>query len=109
MMYKTSGADVQGLHIISRITTRIYQIISVRLSTKMSVSFPAGGRNCGQVGGRNFFFFPFFFLGRKIWSIFFFFFFFFAKMKKKVPSRPSFFRHPTASPETDFFKKNWPE
>ena len=30
---------------------------------KKSVSCPAGDRNCGQSGGRNFFFFPFLLFG----------------------------------------------
>ena len=37
---------------------------------KKFVSCPAGGRNCGQSGGRNFFFFPHFFSPMKILSIF---------------------------------------
>ena len=72
------------------------------VNKKKSVSCPADGLNYGQSGGRNSFFFPFFFplVGKH--CPFLGIFFFFAKMKKKVPSRP-FFRHLAASPETDFF------
>ena len=72
------------------------------VNKKKSVSCPAGGRNCGQTGGRNFFFFfPFYFLlCKEILS------FFFEggewKNEKKGPSRP-LFKHTAASPETDFF------
>ena len=66
------------------------------------------GRNCGQSGGRNFFFFfqknvQF---GREILSILKKRKFFFCKNEKKVSSR-TFFRHPAGPPETDFFL-DWP-
>ena len=51
------------------------------------------------------FFLTFFLFGRKILFIFGD-SFFFAKMKKKVPSQPSF-SHPAAPPETDLFLV-WP-
>ena len=78
-------------------------IVLLRLSIKKSVSCPAGGRNCCQLGGRNYFFSIFLsFFGRKILSIFGEKNPFFCKKEKKVPSRP-FFRHPAAPPETEFF------
>ena len=67
------------------------------------VSRPAGGRNCGQSGGRNFI--SFFFL--LIWGVWLENIvhilrkklFFFGKKEKKVPSCP-LLTHPAAGPET---------
>ena len=70
---------------------------------KKSVSCPAGGRNCGQLGGANFFFPNIFFcLVGKYCSFLEKIRFFFAKMKKK-----SLQLHPAAPSETVFLLV-WP-
>ena len=65
---------------------------------KMFVSCPAGGRNCGQLGGRNIFFLSckkiLKFLTKKIKKI--------KNDKKKVPIL-QLYPHLAAGPETTFF------
>ena len=86
---KEEICDTQFLVIVIGLARQlvVYLIYDSRLSTKKSVSCPAGAHNWGQSGGRNLFFPPFFLFGRKILSIFFF---FFSKMKKRVSSRTFF-------------------